>query len=38
MQMSSISHSIEMPRREVFDPVGNAIRSLEFRLAKRGEA
>jgi hypothetical protein len=35
MQMSSVSHSIEMPRREVFDPVGNAIRSLEFRLAKR---
>lgn len=38
MQMSSISHSIELPRREVFDPVGNAIRLLGFRLAKRDEA
>jgi len=37
VQMSSISHSIEMPRREIFDPVGNAIRLWEFRLAKRGE-
>ena len=37
MQMSSISHSIEMPYREVLDPVGNAIRTLGFRLAKRGE-
>lgn len=37
MQMSSISHSIEMPCREVFDPVGNAIRLWGFRLAKRDE-
>lgn len=38
MQLSSISHSIEMPRREVFDPVGNAIRLTNFRIAKRDEA
>ena len=37
MQLSSFSHSIEMPRREVFDPVGNSIRLLGFRVAKRGE-
>ena len=34
MKMSSFSHSIEMPRREVFDPVGNAIRLLQYRLAR----
>jgi hypothetical protein len=37
MRLGSISHSVEMPRREVFDPVGNAIRLLGFRVAKRGE-
>ena len=37
MKMSSFSHSIEMPRREVFDPVGNAIRLLQFRLATKDE-
>lgn len=37
MQMSSMSHSIEIPRREIFDPVGNAIRGLGFRHAKRVE-
>lgn len=37
MRLGSITHSVEMPRREVFDPVGNAIRLLGFRVAKRGE-
>lgn len=35
MKLSSISHSIELPRREVFDPIGNSIRHLGFGLAKR---
>ena len=35
MKLSSTSHSIELPRREAFDPVGNSIRHLGFRLAKR---
>ncbi|VUZ28815.1 Uncharacterised protein [uncultured Comamonas sp.] len=35
--LSSVSHSIELPRREVFDPIGNSIRHLGFRLAKRDE-
>ncbi|MBN9206010.1 hypothetical protein [Methylibium petroleiphilum] len=38
MKMSSFSHSIEVPRREVFDPIGNSIRLLQFRLAKKDEA
>ena len=38
MQMSTLSHSIELPRREAFDPIGNAIRHLGFRLAKRDES
>jgi hypothetical protein len=37
MRLGSITHSVEMPRREIFDPVGNAIRLLGFRVAKRGE-
>lgn len=37
MKLSSMSHSIELPRREAFDPVGNSIRHLGFRLAKRDE-
>lgn len=37
-KLSSMSHSIELPRREAFDPIGNAIRHLGFRLAKRGES
>lgn len=36
-KFSTISHSIELPRREVFDPIGNSIRHLEFRIAKRDE-
>jgi hypothetical protein len=36
-KLSSVSHSIELPRREAFDPIGNSIRYLGFRLAKRGE-
>lgn len=35
MKLSSISHSFELPRREVFDPIGNSIRLLGFRVAKR---
>lgn len=35
MMLQSFSHSVELPRREVLDPVGNAIRGLEFRSAKR---
>jgi hypothetical protein len=35
MGFSTISHSIELPRREAFDPVGNAIRYFGFKLAKR---
>lgn len=38
MKLSSISHSIELPRREAFDPIGNSIRHLGFRLAKRDES
>lgn len=38
MKLSSISHSFELPRREVFDPIGNSIRLLGFRLAERGES
>lgn len=38
MKLSSMSHSIELPRREVFDPIGNSIRHLGFRLAKRDES
>ncbi|WP_454711343.1 hypothetical protein [Cupriavidus nantongensis] len=37
MKLSSMSHSIELPRREAFDPIGNSIRHLGFRLAKRDE-
>lgn len=35
MKLSSMSHSIELPRREAFDPIGNSIRNLGFRLAMR---
>lgn len=38
MKLSSMSHSIELPRREAFDPIGNSIRHLGFRIAKRDEA
>lgn len=37
MKLASMSHSIELPRRETFDPIGNSIRHFGFRLAKRGE-
>ncbi len=36
MQMKSISHSYQLPRRENLDPVGNAIRGFGLRNAKRG--
>jgi len=38
MKLSSMSHSIELPRREAFDPIGNSIRHLGFRLAKRDDS
>ncbi|WP_293222553.1 hypothetical protein [Ottowia sp.] len=38
MELSSMSHSIELPRREAFDPIGNSIRHFGFRLAKRDES
>ncbi|QHE83379.1 hypothetical protein [Hydrogenophaga sp. BPS33] len=38
MKLSSMSHSIELPRREAFDPIGNSIRHLGFRLAKLDES
>ncbi len=38
MKLSSTSHSIELPRREAFDPIGNSIRHLGFRLAKRDDS
>lgn len=38
MKLSSMSHSIELPRREAFDPIGNSIRHLGFRLAQRDES
>ncbi len=37
MKLASMSHSIELPRRETFDPIGNSIRHFGFRLAKREE-
>lgn len=37
-KLSSMSHSIELPRREAFDPIGNSIRHLGFRFAKRDES
>jgi len=37
-KFSSMSHSIELPRREAFDPVGNSIRHIGFRVAKRGKS
>lgn len=36
LQMKSLSHSIQLPRRENLDPVGNAIRGHHYRNAKRG--
>ena len=35
--LASISHSVEFPRRETLDPVGNAIRLLHFRIAEHDE-
>lgn len=37
MKLSSMSHSIELPRREAFDPIGYSLRNLGFRLAKRDD-
>jgi hypothetical protein len=37
MQMNTISHSYQLPRRENLDPVGNAIRGYQMRNAKRGD-
>ena len=33
--LKAVSYSIEMPRREILDPVGNAIRGFNFRTAKK---
>ena len=38
MKLSSMSHSIELPRREAFDPIGNSIRHIGFRIVKRGKS
>lgn len=35
LKLSTISYSIELPRREAFDPIGNAIRHYKFRNAKK---
>lgn len=35
--MGAISHSIELPRREVLDPIGNEIRMRRFRTVTRGQ-
>lgn len=37
-KFSTISHSIELPRREVFDPIGNSIRHFGFRVAHKDES
>jgi hypothetical protein len=37
MQMKSFSHMIQLPRREILDPVGNAMRGYMFRNAKRDD-
>ena len=33
--LKAVSYSVELPRREVLDPVGNAIRGFNFRIAKK---
>jgi hypothetical protein len=38
MHLSSMSHTVELPRREAYDPIGNAIRHFGFRLATRDES
>ncbi len=38
MKLSSMSHTIELPRREAFDPIGNSIRHRGYRLAKRDDS
>lgn len=35
LKLSTISYSIELPRREAFDPIGNAIRHYQFRNAQK---
>lgn len=37
MQLQSFSTSVEIPRREVLDPIGNAIRLLTLRNVRRDE-
>ena len=37
-RLSTVSHSIELPRREAFDPIGNSIRHLGFRIANREDS
>lgn len=38
MKLSSMSRSIELPHREVLDPIGNSIRHLGFRRVSRDES
>lgn len=35
--LHTVSYSVEIPRREVLDPVGNAIRGIQLRLATKGQ-
>jgi hypothetical protein len=35
--LHTLSYSVEVPRREVLDPVGNAIRGIQLRLASEGQ-
>jgi hypothetical protein len=34
--LQTLSYSIELPRREVLDPVGNAFRGIQLRMASEG--
>jgi hypothetical protein len=36
-QMTTISASMTLPRREIFDPVGQALHRFNFQCAKRGD-
>jgi len=36
-KLSSISHSVEVPKSEIVNPVSSSIQRFRFRIAKRGE-
>lgn len=36
-QMTTVSAGVTLPRREIFDPVGQALNRLNFQIAKRGD-